>query len=325
MPTYNNLPAASQYFKGNWYRKLIEDLQLAGKAKRTVYGYVRAVRKLADFHQKSPHQIDSSELRAFLLHHIVEREVAAGTQSVLLSGIKFFFRTTCPREWEVLQQTKLNYVKTLPEVITQPQVFQIIDASRTRRMKTFVWTTYTLGLRIGEAVHLEVGDLDSQRMMVHIHRGKGAKDRYVPLPQSTLAALRLFWMTHRNPPRWRGDQRRSQAGLAESRFAARSAMRLIQSEPLGLSKTCVGLVALKVCASSVPNQTTALDHDHRHHRWASPSTGTLFDSANRHPIRTDSQPSSVASLWETGATWKQKPMAPLENLLRKLGPLEQKI
>ena len=58
MPTYNNLPAASQYFKGNWYRKLIEDLQLAGKAKRTVYGYVRAVRKLADFHQKSPHQID---------------------------------------------------------------------------------------------------------------------------------------------------------------------------------------------------------------------------------------------------------------------------
>ena len=199
MPTYNNLPAASQYFKGNWYRKLIEDLQLAGKAKRTVYGYVRAVRKLADFHQKSPHQIDSSELRAFLLHHIVERDVAAGTQSVLLSGIKFFFRTTCPREWEVLQQTKLNYVKTLPEVITQPQVFQIIDASRTRRMKTFVWTTYTLGLRIGEAVHLEVGDLDSQRMMVHIHRGKGAKDRYVPLPQSTLAALRLFWTTHRNP------------------------------------------------------------------------------------------------------------------------------
>ena len=73
---------------------------------------------------------------------------------MLLSGIKFFFRTTCPREWEVLEQTKLNYVKTLPEVITQPQVFQIIDACRTRRMKTFVWTTYTLGLRIGEAVHL---------------------------------------------------------------------------------------------------------------------------------------------------------------------------
>jgi integrase/recombinase XerD len=62
-----------------------------------------------------------------------------------------------------------------------------------------VWTTYTLGLRIGEAVNLQVGDLDSQRMMVHIHRGKGAKDRYLPLPRTTLAALRAFWKTHRNP------------------------------------------------------------------------------------------------------------------------------
>jgi len=199
MPTYNNLPAASQYFKGKWYRKLIEDLQLAGKAKRTVYGYVRAVRKLADFHQHPPHSIEQSDLRAFLLHQIVDKQAASGTQSVLLSGIKFFYRTTCPRQWDVLDQTRLNYTKSLPEVITQPQVFQIIDASQARRMKTFVWTTYTLGLRIGEAVNLQVGDLDGERMMVHIHRGKGAKDRYVPLPQTTLAALRVFWKTHRNP------------------------------------------------------------------------------------------------------------------------------
>jgi site-specific recombinase XerD len=199
MPTYNNLPAPSDYFKGKWYRQLIEDLQLAGKAKRTVYGYVRAVRKLADFCQQPPHRIDESDLRGFLLHQIVERQVAAGTQSVLLSGIKFFFRSTCPRDWGVLENTKLNYIKSLPEVITQPQVFQIIDACRTRRMKTFIWTTYTLGLRIGEAVHLQAGDLDSQRMMVHIHRGKGAKDRYVPLPQTTLAALREFWKSHRHP------------------------------------------------------------------------------------------------------------------------------
>ncbi len=167
MPTYINLPAPSDHFKGKWYRQLIEDLQLAGKARRTVYGYVRAVRKLADFCQQSPHMIDESDLRGFLLHQIVERQVAAGTQSVLLSGIKFFFRSTCPRDWDVLENTKLNYIKSLPEVITQPQVFQIIDACRTRRMKTFIWTTYTLGLRIGEAVHLQVGDLDSQRMMVH--------------------------------------------------------------------------------------------------------------------------------------------------------------
>ena len=182
MPTYNNLPSSSQHFQGKWYQKLIVDLQLAGKAKRTVYGYVRAVRKLAEFCQQAPQHLTENDVRQFLLVEIVEKQFASGTQSVLLSGIKFFYRTTCPRDWEILEQTKINYGKPLPEVITQAQVYQIIDACQTQRLKTFLWTTYTLGLRIGEAVNLQVGDLDSQRMMVHVHRGKGAKDRYVPLP-----------------------------------------------------------------------------------------------------------------------------------------------
>ncbi len=199
MPTYNNLPKPSAFFKGKWYQKLVDDLRLAGLAKRTVYGYVRAIRRLADFHQKSPERLSENEVRVYLLHQIVDLEVASGTQSVILSGIKFFYRTTCPRKWKVLQQTKLNYTNALPEVITQDQVFEMVDAARTFRLKCFIWITYTLGLRIGEAVNLQVGDIDSQRMMVHVHRGKGAKDRYIPMAESTLQVLRALWATHRNP------------------------------------------------------------------------------------------------------------------------------
>ena len=126
MPTYDNLPAFSQHFKGKWYQKLIEDLQLAGKAKRTVYGYVCAVRTLAEFSQQAPQHLTEHDVRQFLLIEIVEKQVASWTQSVLLSGIKFFYRTTCPRDWETLEQAKLNDGKTLPEVITQAQVYQII-------------------------------------------------------------------------------------------------------------------------------------------------------------------------------------------------------
>ncbi len=199
MPTYDNLPKTSEFFKGKWYNKMVEDLRLAGKAKRTVYGYVRAIRKLCDFHQKPLVKISENDVRAHLLHQIVELEAAAGTQSVTLSGIKFFYRTTRPRKWKVLDQTKINYTSALPEVITQTQVIQMIDACRTFRMKCFIWGTYTLGLRIGEAVNLQAGDIDAERMMVHIHRGKGAKDRYIPLAVSTLAVLRAMWSTHRNP------------------------------------------------------------------------------------------------------------------------------
>jgi site-specific recombinase XerD len=60
-------------------------------------------------------------------------------------------------------------------------------------------TIYSCGLRIKEAVHLQVRDIDSARMLVHVRLGKGGKDRYVPLPQKTLELLRLYWKTHRNP------------------------------------------------------------------------------------------------------------------------------
>ena len=66
-------------------------------------------------------------------------------------------------------------------------------------MSTFFWSVYSLGLRLEEALNLQVGDIDGQRMMVHVHRGKGAKDRYLPLPPTTLLLLREFWKTHRNP------------------------------------------------------------------------------------------------------------------------------
>lgn len=198
MPTYDNLPQPSEFFKGKWYNKLVDDLRLAGLSKRTVYGYVRAIRQLSDFHQESPEKITEAGVRQFLLYQIVEREAASGTQSVLLSGIKFFYRTTCPRKWKVLDQTKLNYTNALPEVITQDQVFQMIDTAKSYRIKCFIWVTYTLGLRISEAVNLQVGDIDGQRMMVHIHRGKGAKDRYIPLPVSTYKVLRSLWATHGN-------------------------------------------------------------------------------------------------------------------------------
>jgi len=94
---------------------------------------------------------------------------------------------------------KVPNVKSLPEVITIEQVHQIIDHCTTMRMAVYFWTVYSLGLRMDEALSLQTGDIDSKRMMVHIHRGKGAKDRYIPLPQSTLQMLRRFWRTHRHP------------------------------------------------------------------------------------------------------------------------------
>ncbi|GAA4465635.1 site-specific integrase [Novipirellula rosea] len=199
MVNYDRLPAASRYFDGKLYQDMNDDLQLAGMSKRTVHGYLRAVRQLADYCEKRPDRISEAELRRYFLYLKNEKQFAYGSIRVAFSGIKFFYSRTCKRNWQTLATMKLQRAKTMPQVLTIEQVHRIVNACRVERIALFFWTTYSMGLRLEEVRNLQVGDIDSQRMMVHIHRGKGAKDRYVPLPTSTLHWLRQHWVTHRHP------------------------------------------------------------------------------------------------------------------------------
>ncbi len=90
-------------------------------------------------------------------------------------------------------------VKTLPDILTAGEVEMLIAATRKLRYRVFLLTTYSMGLRLGEALALQVGDIDAKRKRVHIRRGKGNKDRMVPLPNLTLTGLRELWKRHRHP------------------------------------------------------------------------------------------------------------------------------
>ena len=199
MVNYNHPPKNSRFFDGKLYQKMQEDLKLAGFANRTVHGYLRAVRQLSDFAQRRPNKITEAQLRAYFIHLQDEKHFAYGSQRVAYSGIKFFYTRTCKRDWKTLQTMKLRQANTLPEVLTIEQVHQVIDACRVERIACYLWTVYSMGLRLDEARHLQVSDIQADRGFVHIHRGKGAKDRYVPLPKFTLSWLRQHWATHRHP------------------------------------------------------------------------------------------------------------------------------
>lgn len=209
----------SKFFTGALYQKMSEDLQLGSKAKRTHDGYLREIRKLADYFQLSPELITEQQLRTYFLHLRNDRHFAAGSLTVTLSAFKFFYRITCPRDWITLEQLKVKGPKTLPEVITIQQVHDIIDACTSERMTTFFWTVYSLGLRLDEALNLHTSDIDSQRMMIHIHRGKGFKDRYLPLPSSTLNRLRQHWKSHRNPSLLFPAEGRKHQGMSTAKTA----------------------------------------------------------------------------------------------------------
>jgi len=190
--------STSRFFPQQLYQRMSDDLHLTGKAERTRRGYLREVRKLAEYCRHSPDQITENQLRRYFLHLKNEQHLAYGSLRVALSGVKFFYSVTCKRDWSIFAMLKLQNITALPEVLTIKQVHQIVNATTTQRMHTYFWTVYSMGLRLNEGLHLQVGDIDAARGLVHIHRGKGAKDRYVPLPTSTLFMLRAYWATHRH-------------------------------------------------------------------------------------------------------------------------------
>ena len=91
------------------------------------------------------------------------------------SGLKFFYSHTCPQEWATLRKLRVAKQTKLPTVLTVAEVDQLIDAIRKPAMKCFFWSVYSLGLRLQEALHLQVSDIDAGRMLVHVQRGKDTK------------------------------------------------------------------------------------------------------------------------------------------------------
>lgn len=220
--------------------RMREDLQLAGLSARTQEAYLRAVRQFATHCALPPDQLTEAQLRDYFLYLKNEKQLAPASLKIAFHGIRFFFRTTVPRDWPTLERLRIPSPKTLPDVLTRDEVRQLIDAVRTPHNRTYFWTVYSLGLRMTEALHLQIGDIDSARMLVHLHRGKGAKDRYVPLPQRTLDVLRAYWATHRNPL-WlfpaTGRDRKAAATATEpmARGSVQGALRRVVGQ-LGLKK-----------------------------------------------------------------------------------------
>jgi len=128
--------------------------------------------------------------RAFLLN---------GAQVSYFLRYQFFFEKVLHREWHIFGYLKAERPKTLPAVLSKEEITELLSKVRTPHNRAYFSTVYSCGLRLQEALNLEVGDIDSDRMLIHVHRGKGAKDRMVPLPASTLATLRNHWKTHRHP------------------------------------------------------------------------------------------------------------------------------
>ena len=180
-------------------QKMIEDMQLRGFALRTQEAYLLAVRQMARYYNKSPDLVTEEELRQYFLYLKNVKHAARNTCTIALCGIKFFFQHTLGREWKTFDFLRPPHEHKLPVVLSVEEVGRILNCVHHQRYRVCLTLIYACGLRLLEGVRLRVTEIDGERKMLHLHHGKGGKDRYVPLPPACLKMLRLHWQTHRNP------------------------------------------------------------------------------------------------------------------------------
>lgn len=183
-------------------KSMKNDMRLRGLSPRTQDSYLSGVYKITKYFGKEPDQLSEKELKSYILYLMDEKHYASETVRLMINGVKDLFRHTLKRKSEVLEGFKTPRKSKLPVVLTVDEMKSLLSCFTTYHSYVFFVLVYSCGLRISEALNIQIQDIEGkgqQYKRLKIRSGKGNKDRYVPLPETTYQLLRSYWALHRNP------------------------------------------------------------------------------------------------------------------------------
>lgn len=181
--------------------RMIQDLRIRNYSPRTVDIYVRAVSGFARHLHCSPDRLGPEQVRQYQLYLIEEKKASWPTFNQAVCALRFFYEVTLGRKEMVEHIPYPRSERKLPVVLSLGEVGRFLAAVSNLKHRTVLMTMYGAGLRLSEALHLRLPDVDSERMVLRISQGKGRKDRYVSLPPALLESLRSYWKSYR-PKEW---------------------------------------------------------------------------------------------------------------------------
>jgi len=181
----------------NYYELHCKHLKLKGLQPKTIEAYSRAIRRIGDYFNCNLDNLTQNQLLDYF--HQLKEKSSWSTVKLDLYGLKFFYLHVLQRNWVDIPIIKSPKVKRIPDIVTIEEAYQIFSSTRKLSYRVLFFTLYSMGLRLGEGLRLQTGDIDAGRQRVHIRDTKGNKDRLVPLPTNTLNVLRRFWEVHKHP------------------------------------------------------------------------------------------------------------------------------
>jgi len=222
----------------HYYSQHCKHLVLQGLQPKTIDAYSRAIRRIGDHFEGHLDNLSQDQLLDYF--HALLNRLSWSAVKLDLYGLKFFYTHVLQKPWVDIPMIKPPRCTRIPDIVTVEEAQKLFMTTRKLSYRVFYFTIYSMGLRLGEGLNLELGDIDATRMRVHIRNAKGNKDRLVPLPLNTLQVLRQFWALHRHPALMFPNRTRGLKGaqLAESpldRGGVQKTINLVTQE-MGLKK-----------------------------------------------------------------------------------------
>jgi integrase/recombinase XerD len=181
-------------------RRMIEDMTIRNLSPATQRSYLNAVSKFSRYHGRSPDRLGLEEVRAFQVH-LAARGISWAALNQIVCALRFLYGVTLGHDEIPERIAYARKPRKLPVVLSADEVVRFLEAVPSLKSRTALTTVYATGLRVSEVVRLEIGNIDSRRMVIRVEHGKGGKDRYVMLSPQLLEILRAYWRLTR-PRRW---------------------------------------------------------------------------------------------------------------------------
>ena len=182
--------------------RMIEDMKIRNLALNTQASYLLQVSLFARYFGKSPELLGREDIRAYQLYLTQEKKLSPKSITISVAALRFLYKVTLRREWkleDIIPAPKAP--QTLPVILSPEEVMQFLGCIGENKHRAILTCCYAAGLRISEAVALQVTHIDSERMMIRVEQGKGRKDRYIMLSSKLLEILRNWWREER-PQLW---------------------------------------------------------------------------------------------------------------------------
>ena len=173
-------------------QRLIDDMNMRRFSRETQRNYIRDVGRFATFLGRSPDTASADDLRQF---QIEQRDtgVPVPTMNSIVSALRFFFTHTLDRPDLARKLVRLGHPRKLPVVLSRDEVARLLNATTCLKHQAALSVAYGAGLRVAEVSTLKVADVDSERMLLRVERGKGGQYRNAMLSADLLTLLRQWW------------------------------------------------------------------------------------------------------------------------------------